>query len=413
MTSLESIKGIIRTHSAFRTRSELNFLSSYMSTLSFFKNYIVPEGRDTLLKVCESMHYECYPPNSFICKSGEIGDKFYVVLSGQVKVLVTNKEDQSITEVARLTEGSSFGEYALLYNQPRMASVICMSEVDLAVLSKQSYLQMLGKIDNKRIDEIVSFLKNFPIFKTWGKNALVRVSYFFTEHKFNRKAVLFKEGEAIEKVLFTKEGEFLLIKALHEEGSLKVGKKMRIKKNAQVSLLGPGEILGEEVLSSCKHSYTCKVNSQIGRVLGISRNDFISKIKNEELHSMVKQSYENKEKQRIIRLNSLKHLKDSRKDSEDEWESSKPSLKVHSKSPKVLLESPRRQNMNHLALSGSSPIGLALKKSGLTWRNEQSQIQSLPGYLKGKFYEKRYVFPIKIEKKNLIERCIKIIQSPR
>ena len=94
MTSLESIKGIIRTHSAFRTRSELNFVSSYMSTLSFFKNYIVPEGRDTLLKVCESMHFESFPPNTFICKSGEIGDKFYVVLSGQVKVLVTNKEDQ-------------------------------------------------------------------------------------------------------------------------------------------------------------------------------------------------------------------------------------------------------------------------------------------------------------------------------
>jgi CRP-like cAMP-binding protein len=377
-----------------------------MSSLSFFKNYIIPEGRDVLLKVCESMHYEIFPSSSFICRSGEIGDKFYVILSGTVKVLVTNKEDESTTEVAKLGEGSSFGEYALLYNQPRMASVLCISETELAVLSKQSYLQILGKIDNKRIEEIVSFLKNFPIFKNWGKNSLVRVSYHFNEISFNRKALIFKEGDAIEKVFFIKEGEFLLTKAVHQE-SLKRIKKPKIRENAHVSLLSAGEILGEEVLNTSKHLYTCRVNSQTAKVLFISRNDFLGKIKNEELHNIVRQSYENKEKQRIIRINSWKTLKEINIDRDfenDDLDTAKPPWKGLSKSPKVILELPRRTKVNHLALSGSSPIHLALKKSGLSWRNEHSQIQSLPGYLKGKFYEKRYVFPIKIEKKDLIER---------
>lgn len=297
-TNFDEIKEIIQIPSSLRTKSQLKLLSRYISNLSFFKIHIVPIGDDIVRKSCEYLHYEFYPINSYICKIGDPGDKFFIIIQGQVKVFIKPSEDSNLTEASTLGQGSSFGEYALLYNHPRIASILCTTDTHLAVLSKQSYLQILGSIENKRIENIIFFLKNVPLFKNWSKSALVRISYFFTELTQNRKTTVFREGETINKVFILKEGELELLKSLNEEARNKANQKT-YKKNVQVSLLSKGEILGGEVLSQDKYQYSCKVNSLHASMLVISKEDFISRIRTEESQNFVKLSNEFKEQERV------------------------------------------------------------------------------------------------------------------
>ena len=46
-------------------------------------------------------------------------------------------------EVAKLKTGSSFGELALINNEPRKATIMCLTDCFFAVLEKEDYVKVL------------------------------------------------------------------------------------------------------------------------------------------------------------------------------------------------------------------------------------------------------------------------------
>ena len=70
-----------------------------------------------LAELCRVKNYE---PNTVLFREGDIGNRFYIIAHGTVKILVTKrgkdgKDDEKI-EVARMGAGRYFGEIALVTN---------------------------------------------------------------------------------------------------------------------------------------------------------------------------------------------------------------------------------------------------------------------------------------------------------
>lgn len=84
-------------------------------------------------------------PGEYLIHRGEIGDSMYFIASGSVEVLGPDGR----TPVATLTEGSFFGEIALLERQKRMADVRASDYCDLYTL------------DTSALDEVVN---EYPAF---------------------------------------------------------------------------------------------------------------------------------------------------------------------------------------------------------------------------------------------------------
>lgn len=118
-----------------------NQISSTEKTLSesaIFKG--LPQ--DKLAAIARSMQKRVVPAHSIIFHQRDVGDNFYMIESGRVRVFRKSRKGLE-TDLAVLKGGDSFGEMALITAAPRSASVESMEETHLAVLSKNDFERIL------------------------------------------------------------------------------------------------------------------------------------------------------------------------------------------------------------------------------------------------------------------------------
>jgi signal transduction histidine kinase len=97
---------------------------------------------DTLTYVARNAHEVRVAAGDRICEEGEVGDAFYVILSGRVQVskLLQLGTPHLLTE---LRPGNFFGELALVEDAPRVASVDALEETTLLVMTKRDFQELL------------------------------------------------------------------------------------------------------------------------------------------------------------------------------------------------------------------------------------------------------------------------------
>ncbi|MEQ6340581.1 MAG: cyclic nucleotide-binding domain-containing protein [Gammaproteobacteria bacterium] len=80
-----------------------------------------------------------------VIRQGDAGDYFYMIDEGAALVtrLVEDEYEYESIEIAQLSEGSSFGEAALISNKPRNATVSMLTDGVLLRLSKTDFLKLL------------------------------------------------------------------------------------------------------------------------------------------------------------------------------------------------------------------------------------------------------------------------------
>jgi PAS domain S-box-containing protein len=93
--------------------TELKAIISFLKEVSFFSEI----SETSLIQFCKDLHTEIFNKNELIFKKGDVGDAMYVIFSGTVKV----HDGSHIYN--HLSVGDCFGEYALIDNLSRSASV--------------------------------------------------------------------------------------------------------------------------------------------------------------------------------------------------------------------------------------------------------------------------------------------------
>jgi CRP-like cAMP-binding protein len=88
---------------------------------------------------------EKYQIGDYIFFEGDIETHFYIIESGEVAITTKNKQNQRI-EVARLRDGETFGEFALIDKGARTASAQAVTDVSLMKISAEGYESMLGEL---------------------------------------------------------------------------------------------------------------------------------------------------------------------------------------------------------------------------------------------------------------------------
>jgi hypothetical protein len=93
-----------------------------------------------------------------VIRIGELGDFFYVVDRGSFNVF---KEDESGEPLYRYSPGGSFGELALMYNSPRAATVIAVSDASLWRLDRATFRNLLVRNCNSKASHVAGLKQKF------------------------------------------------------------------------------------------------------------------------------------------------------------------------------------------------------------------------------------------------------------
>lgn len=169
-------------------------LTHFLRKINLFES--VPTS--TLHQLGRSLSKKVYSDEEFIIKQGEIGEHFFVIHKGAVKV-TKNNVDGAVIELIKLKTGDVFGERALIKKEPRAANVVAVGAVECYFLNKDDFALILGdiveklntmnevrvlrpavvfkEINDARLKQIASTLKKEQVFK--GQRVICIVNHIY------------------------------------------------------------------------------------------------------------------------------------------------------------------------------------------------------------------------------------------
>ena len=110
-----------------------------------------------------------------------------------------------------LNQGDSFGELALIDSRSgkRAARIVCTQECSMGVIAAEDYHQTLSKIENKKRDQMLEFIKGMPYFRSMNTLKVKSLINSLQKVEFSRGHIVINEGNLNQSdVFFVLEGEF-------------------------------------------------------------------------------------------------------------------------------------------------------------------------------------------------------------
>lgn len=98
-----------------------------------------------------------YRKNTVILNKGGESSSLYVILSGRIKVYISDEEGKEIVLNIQ-GPGAHFGELALIAGQPRSASVMTLDDSKIMILTKSAFLSCLSAHPNIALNLIHSLV---------------------------------------------------------------------------------------------------------------------------------------------------------------------------------------------------------------------------------------------------------------
>ncbi|CAM9504623.1 unnamed protein product [Chrysoparadoxa australica] len=211
--------------------------------------------------------------DTVVIKQGEQGDDFFVVETGALAVFVMFPGGTEDVEVrAPYTQGETFGELALMYNNPRAATIKAKEQSKVWVISRQTVRAILTKQKMNDMKQREGLLQDVSI---GGKkltallspSELAQLAAALDSESFQAGDCIVRQGESGDAFYIIESGEVSVFKYENKD-NCKGGY------GDQVHTLKAGDYFGERALLSEETRAASCVASENVICLSIGREDF-------------------------------------------------------------------------------------------------------------------------------------------
>ncbi|CAD8100137.1 unnamed protein product [Paramecium sonneborni] len=212
---------LLKKQPQHRCKMEIDLIVELTEELPFFKQYYKQEnGLLIHRECCKHMFVERFLATDIVFHVDSIGTKFYVILDGQVEVLIKRRGYDELESVRILRQGESFGELALIHRQPRLATIRCVTDSYFAVLDKQQFQQILHYEQTKKIEQNVDYFAQISIFNQLNRTQLTQIYLNSFLYEYEKHQIVLQEGDKSDSFLIVKTGLFQVRKQINKSHPL-------------------------------------------------------------------------------------------------------------------------------------------------------------------------------------------------
>lgn len=208
----------------------------------------------------------------WIIKQGDDGDKFYVVESGryEVRVLMPGSDASVGGNVVHTYESDDdqhpgFGELSLMYNKPRAASVIAISDGKLWSLNRKFFKSVVMKSSFGRKD-IIKTLRKVELLQCLNVHQVQRLADLMCDEHFSEGDYIIRQGEKGESFYLIVSGQCDVTISSTSEG---------VVTEKVVAKLKDFNFFGERALLTSEPRAANIVARSNCRLLSISKTSFV------------------------------------------------------------------------------------------------------------------------------------------
>ena len=114
---------------------------------------------------------------------------------------------EELEEIGTFSEGYSFGESTLTKKTNREVVIKAVTDCKLLYLNKFDYNRILKTPEEKALEKKADkFIKNFPIFKDWKMEQLVKLFNYFIHEIHYKDDLIYKQNDPNEYLYFLEDG---------------------------------------------------------------------------------------------------------------------------------------------------------------------------------------------------------------
>lgn len=231
----------------YKTAEQRQRLEDSIQNAFLFKN-LEEKKRRAVLGAMKEMKFEA---GARVITQGDDGDYFYVVDSGELDCFVKPKADgqplypgappppapsdpqpgdhpEFGKKVFEYTKGTSFGELALMYSNPRAATIISKTPVTLWALDRVTFKTILLEISSRTRKDYEGFLRQVPILHSLTDRERAKLADVLQTRQFDYGETVITQGETGREFYIVEEGEATVSKKV--EGKTEEEVVMHLKR---------------------------------------------------------------------------------------------------------------------------------------------------------------------------------------
>jgi cGMP-dependent protein kinase len=155
------------------------------------------QARTEVIKV---LNYCFVPKDSVVYKKGQIGNYFYIIKSGKVKLVIDDQVKKT------LKSGESFGEVALLHGAVRSGTIITVKDTYMWCLERKKFKHVIDYMNNKNFSENRSFIQSIPMLNNLDSEMITLLTNNLVKEVYDPDNKILEIGEPSDCIYIIKEG---------------------------------------------------------------------------------------------------------------------------------------------------------------------------------------------------------------
>lgn len=204
-------------------------------------------SKDEFLEVLSMVRSLEFVPGAYVFREGDPGESIFLIAEGEVEVIGSAKDSTKVM-LAKLPEGSVFGEFGFFLGSRRTMDVRALTKATVLELTRDALNRIISKYG--RVEAVL-----FDFYKERVVDTLLAMTEVFRSLSADdRKLVI---ASAVRKALLpgediVREGEQGQTMYIIKSGEAVVWVRGKDGARTEVARLGPGDFFGEVALATSR-----------------------------------------------------------------------------------------------------------------------------------------------------------------